>query len=70
MRKIKIVVLLVRQLQHGFTKNANVSPNLTVTHIMVFSYFNNYKRMPTTLVMAVLCRAYINLVFSFRGYVG
>ena len=33
MRKIKVVVLLVRQLQHGFTKNANVSPNLTVTHI-------------------------------------
>ena len=31
MRKIKVVVLLVRQLQHGFTKNAKVSPNLTVT---------------------------------------
>ena len=30
MRKIKVVVLLVRQLQHGFTKNAKVSPNLTV----------------------------------------
>ena len=29
MRKIKVVVLLVRQLQHGFTKNAKVSPNLT-----------------------------------------
>ena len=26
----RIVVLLVRQLQHGFTKNAKVSPNLTV----------------------------------------
>ena len=25
-------MLLVRQLQHGFTKNAKVSPNLTVTH--------------------------------------
>ena len=25
MRKIKVVVLLVRQLQHGFTKNAKVS---------------------------------------------
>ena len=34
MRKIKVVVLLVRQLQHGFTKNAKVSPNLTVTHIL------------------------------------
>ena len=33
MRKIKVVVLLVRQLQHGFTKNAKVSPNLTVTQI-------------------------------------
>ena len=32
MRKIKVVVLSVRQLQHGFTKNAKVSPNLTVTH--------------------------------------
>ena len=31
MRKIKVVVLLVRQLRHGFTKNAKVSPNLTVT---------------------------------------
>ena len=30
MRKIKVVVLLVQQLQHGFTKNAKVSPNLTV----------------------------------------
>ena len=34
MRKIKVVVLLVQQLQHGFTKNANVSPNLTVAHII------------------------------------
>ena len=33
MQKIKVVVLLVGQLQHGFTKNAKVSPNLTVTHI-------------------------------------
>ena len=32
MRKIMVVVLLVRQLQHGFTKNAKVSPNLTVAH--------------------------------------
>ena len=35
MRKIKVVVLLVQQLQHGFTKNAKVSPNLTVAHICV-----------------------------------
>ena len=40
MRKIKVVVLLVQQLQHGFTKNAKVSPNLTVAHIIaVFVYF-------------------------------
>ena len=35
MRKIKVVVLLVRQLQHGFTKNAKVSPNLTVAHLPI-----------------------------------
>ena len=34
MRKIKVVVLLVQQLQHGFTKNAKVSPNLTVAQIV------------------------------------
>ena len=46
MRKIKVVVLLVQQLQHGFTKNAKVSPNLTVAQIqyppvnkIVFSLF-------------------------------
>ena len=33
MRKIKVVVLLVQLLQHGFTKNAKVSPNLTVAHL-------------------------------------
>ena len=33
MKKIKVVVLLVQQLQHGFTKNAKVSPNLTAAHI-------------------------------------
>ena len=33
MRKIKVVVLLVQQLQHGFTKNAKVSPNLTVAYL-------------------------------------
>ena len=34
MRKIKVVVLLVEQLQHGFTKNDKVSPNLTVARIV------------------------------------
>ena len=52
MRKIKVVVLLVQQLQHGFTKNAKVSPNLTVAHIPIrdkieteiLQYFINIKR--------------------------
>ena len=35
MRKIMVVVLLVRQLQHGFTKNVNVSPKLTVAQIVI-----------------------------------
>ena len=39
MRKIKVVVLLVQQLQHGFTKNAKVSPNLTVAQICVIFHF-------------------------------
>ena len=30
MPKIKVVVLLVWQLKHGFTEKAKVSPNLTV----------------------------------------
>ena len=35
MRKIMVVVPLVQQLQHGFTKNAKVSPNLTVAHLSI-----------------------------------
>ena len=35
MRKIKVVVQLVQQLQHGYTKNAKVSPNLTVALLCV-----------------------------------
>ena len=33
MPKIKVVVLLVQQLRHGFTNKAKVSPNLTVAHM-------------------------------------
>ena len=44
MRKIKVVVLLVRQVQHGFTKNAKVSPNLTVTH--TYKYNADKFRVP------------------------
>ena len=39
--KIKVVVLLVRQLQHGFTKNAKVSPNLTVAQIGLGQFSGN-----------------------------
>ena len=46
MRKIKVVVLLVQQLQHGFTKNAKVSPNLTVAHIL---HHNTHKQKPVGL---------------------
>ena len=42
MRKIKVVVLLVQQLQHGFTKNAKVSPNLTVAHVSKSSMVNEF----------------------------
>ena len=42
MRKIKVVVLLVQQLQHGFTKNAKVSPNLTVIIILLHVMCLNY----------------------------
>ena len=49
MRKIKVVVLLVQQLQHGFTKNAKVSPNLTVAHIgITLAIFNLLGTMPVT----------------------
>ena len=39
MRKIKVVVLLVRQLQQGFTKNAKVSPNLTGAQVSTIHRF-------------------------------
>ena len=49
MRKIKVVLLLVRQLQHGFTKNAKVSPNcsLSSSHLNIFLklkllFFDNF----------------------------
>ena len=37
MPKIKVVVLSVWKLQHGFTKKAKVSPNLTVAQILGLS---------------------------------
>ena len=39
MPKIKVVVLLVRQLRHGFTKKVKLSPNVTVAQI-AFSHLN------------------------------
>ena len=42
MRNVKMVVLLVRQLQHGFTKNAKVSPNLTVAKILPVRYIGTF----------------------------
>ena len=55
MRKIKVVVLLVQQLQHGFTKNAKVSPNLTVaqqlfnpTLVFLTSVYGHYMSSTST----------------------
>ena len=53
MRKIKVVVLFVRQLQHGFKKIAKVSPNLTVAQIQTKAYEIN------PMGSYVMCRAYI-----------
>ena len=50
MRKIKVVVLLVQQLQHGFTKNAKVSPNLTVA--LIVRYIANQLRIDFTTVVS------------------
>ena len=33
MTKLKVVVMLVRQLRHGFTKKAKVYHNVTVAHL-------------------------------------
>ena len=57
MSKIKVVVLLVRQLRHGFTKKAKVSPNLTVAQIgstteissfIHIVYYHTYFSLATT----------------------
>ena len=57
MRKIKVVVLLVRQLHHGFTKNAKVSPNLTVAHTELLigdNHLNNHNDYYSCSVIAKL----------------
>ena len=38
MPKIKVVVVLVWKLQHGFTKNAKVSPNLPVARVSLVEH--------------------------------
>ena len=64
MRKIKVVVLLVQQLQHGFTKNAKVSPNLTVAHIVLLYisyrlYSSPHRRQSEPSVLSMLGVAHI-----------
>ena len=54
-------MVLVRQLQHGFTKNAKVSPNLTVTHIhknvtrmtLMMYLFHTVKMLPVSHPMVI-----------------
>ena len=63
MRKIKVVVLLVRQLQHGFTKNAKVSPNLTVTHIgcRTWTCIDGFKSMKLQVSSPILIYFFKNM---------
>ena len=60
MRKIKVVVLLVQQLQHGFTKNAKVSPNLTVAHICW--YFSSCSNVIVSILLSILVCAAASLL--------
>ena len=55
MRKIKVVVLLVQQLQHGFTKNAKVSPNLAVARMCVSLHFSYYCALGTRRPLGAGC---------------
>ena len=53
--KIKFVVLLVQQLQHGFTKNAKVSPNLTVAHIVMADSLHSLGLLNIVVLLMYLC---------------
>ena len=65
MRKIKVVVLLVRQVQHGFTKNAKVSPNLTT----VAHYGRtNSTRTPAVDFIGSTQKTRINAIFLTESY--
>ena len=66
MRKIMIVVLLVWQLQHGFTKNAKVSPNLTVAH-MSSIYLLHFKLFFLTTYLSIILKIYYLLVYHFMS---
>ena len=67
MRKIKVVVLLVRQLQHGFTKNAKVSPNLTVTHFFILLLITFCIRYNLIIrLLAHISNAYTCLLVVYR----
>ena len=69
MRKIKVVVLLVQQLQHGFTKNAKVSPNLTVTHLCMYGMFNlNQMSGNDHVVLDVIFQYIRTLVFPMANW--
>ena len=65
MRKIKVVVLLVQQLQHGFTKNAKVSPNLTVAH-MTNVYYRCFAGHLPPLACVHFC--YVSLILFILDY--
>ena len=52
--KIKDVVLIVRQLRHGFTKKAKVSPNLTVAHFMFIDYTKAFDKLRHDEIMSIL----------------
>ena len=58
MPKIKVVglVLLVRKLRHGFTKNAKVSPNLTVAYYLHFALLFSYDKR------SVLCNEVVCII--------
>ena len=57
MPKIKVVVLLFRQIRHGFTKTAKVSPNLTVSHVPFLTYRNNMSLHVSCVTLSLLHRS-------------
>ena len=80
MPKIKVVVLLVRQLRHGFTKTAKMTPNLTDAQLglllfrsLPLSYStattagqNDYFDIYTTKIDGVVCPPNISETVAVR----